>query len=83
MQTWFKWMQEHSEYFVDEGNPVGKNTRVSNNNNATDFSNEIAGYAIISVKDKEEALEILKTNPHTQTPGTYIELMEIVDVENM
>lgn len=81
MQDWLKWMQEHSKYFVDGGNPVGKNTRVDSMGQAKECSNEMAGYSIISVKDKQEALEILKENPHTKTPGSYIELMEIVDME--
>lgn len=81
MQEWFEWMQENSENFVDAGNPVGKNTRVTNNNTVEEVSNEVAGYSILSAKDKNDALKILKWNPHTKTQGTYIELMEIVDME--
>ncbi len=81
MQEWVEWMTEHSDSFVDPGNPVWKNTRVSSDNTIEECSNEIAGYSILSAPDKDAALEILGSNPHTKTVGAYIELMEIVDMQ--
>ena len=65
MQNWFTWMQKHADTFADEGNPVGKNTRVFYGNKQEEVSNEIAGYSILLAEEKEQALEILKENPHT------------------
>ncbi len=76
-----KWMTENESSFVDQWNPVGVNTRVHNSGEVTAQSNEICGYSVLSAESKENALELLKSNPHTIQPGAYIELMEIMEME--
>lgn len=79
MDEWQKWMDDNKECFVDPGAPAGKNTRVTASG-ATEVSNEIGGYSIMQGESKEEVLEVLKTSPHIDTPGTYTEVMEFVDM---
>lgn len=81
MQKWMKWMDENTQYLVDSGNPVGKNTRIHSNGTAKIMPNELCGYLILQADDRDHAIEILKSNPHLDTSDVYIELMNIMDIE--
>lgn len=78
-QEWIGWMEDHEDQMLDPGNPVGKNTRLSKDG-VEEVSNEIAGYTIFKGESKEAVIELLKQNPHFQVPGSYIEVMEVVEM---
>lgn len=75
MDRWNKWMEEHKDSFADMGAPAGKNTRVTKDG-ATEVPNDIGGYSIMQAESKEDLIEILKTNPSNDMPGSYVEVME-------
>ena len=79
MEEWGAWMEAHKDMMVDPGNPVGKNTRISGAE-ATETSNDIMGYGICSAADKETVVTALMSGPHTKMPGSYTEVMEIIDM---
>lgn len=81
MGEWFEWVGRNAKNFVDEGNPVAKNTRITTGKGVEEVSNEVSGYSIVQAENKEAALKILQWNPHTTVEWSYIELMEIVDIE--
>lgn len=77
MEEWKAWQDAHIANIPEPGNPVGKNTRVSVDG-ARETSNEIAGYSVMTGESKEAVVEIVKSNPHFQVPGGYVEVMEII-----
>lgn len=78
-EAWKTWMEQNAKHMVDPGNPVGKNTRVTKDGR-TEASNDVAGYGIFQGESKETVAELVASNPHLQMPGTYIEVMEVVDM---
>lgn len=81
MEKWIAWMGENASHLVDPGNPVGKNTRLHADGRAEEKANEMCGYLILQANDRNHAIEILKSSPHTQNSEMYIELMNVVDME--
>lgn len=81
MKVWIQWMEENSSHLVDPGNPIGKNTRLYADGTSEEKTNELCGYLILQANDRDDAIEILKSSPHTQNSEMYIELMNIVDME--
>ena len=79
MEEWMVWMDANSTHIVDPGNPSGKNTRLTAEG-AQETSNEICGYTIITANSKEEAFTVLEGNPHLKEKGTYIDVMEIIEM---
>ncbi len=79
MEEWMGWMNAHADQIIDPGNPSSKNTRLTSKG-AEEISNEICGYTIITANSKQEAMEVLKGNPHLKQEGTYVDVMEIVEM---
>jgi hypothetical protein len=79
MKVWMEWINAHAANFVDQGNPVGKNTRITTSG-ATEISNEVMGYGIMQADSKEAVLEIMKGGPHLTMSQSYTEVMEIVEM---
>lgn len=79
MADWGRWMEEKKDVLVDAGTPVGKNTRLTSAGHE-EKSNEVCGYSVLAADSREEACRILEGNPHLQTPGTYLEIMNLVQM---
>jgi hypothetical protein len=78
VEKWKKWMDSHDSNFLDQGNPVGKNTRIKAGGGMS-VSNEVGGYSIIAADSMDAAVELLQGSPHLEFPDSYIEVMEIVE----
>jgi hypothetical protein len=79
MDSWMKWMEAHKEDFVDAGNPVGLNKRVTMAG-AAEERNEVGGYSIVKAESHEAACAIFSDSPHLDVAGAYIDVMEIVEM---
>src|SRR3954447_17185603 len=83
MQAWMAWMNANKSSLVDGGAPVGKTKRVDANG-ASDTRNEIGGYSIVQAESHDAATKIFgKVQPHLQMPGTWIEVVEIMQLPGM
>jgi hypothetical protein len=83
MQAWMAWMNANKSSLVDGGAPVGKTKRVDANG-ASDTRNEIGGYSIVQAESHDAATKIFgKDQPHLQMPGTWIEIIEIMQWPGM
>jgi hypothetical protein len=83
MQAWMAWMNANKSSLVDGGAPVGKTKRVDANG-ASDTRNEIGGYSIVQAESHDAATKIFgKDQPHLQMPGTWIEVVEIMQLPGM
>lgn len=79
MEDWMRWMDEHKGVFVDEGNPSGKNQRVTKDG-VSAAPNEVGGYSIVQAESQEAACSIFADAPHLVAPGAYVEVMEITEM---
>ena len=79
MAEWMEWMKAQGDVWVDEGNPVGKNQRITDT--ATDAQNEVCGYSIVQAESAEAAAAIFTNSPHTKQPNCWVDLMPVVDME--
>lgn len=79
MEEWREWMADNAAHFADEGAAAGKNTRVTATN-VEEISNDVGGYSIMQGESKEEVIEVLKKSPHVNMPGTYSEVMELIQM---
>lgn len=79
MEEWMVWQNANAANIVEPGNPAGKNTRLTAEG-AQEVPNEICGYTVVAAESKEDAIKILSGNPHLKQEGTYIEVMNIVEM---
>lgn len=81
-KDWNRWMDDHKDSFVDVGSPLGKNKRIRKNG-IKDERNELTGYSIVQANSHEEAAQIFKDNPQLDMLGSYIDVVEWVDMDSM
>lgn len=79
MRRWNDWMSANAANFADQGAPVGKNTRISRTG-TEEISNEVLGYSIMQADSKEELLRVIGESNHLDMPGSYTEVMELIDM---
>jgi hypothetical protein len=76
IDAWMKWGEDHSAAIVDQGSPLGKTKRASQQG-ITDTKNNIAGYVIVQAESHEAAARLFAKHPHfTIFPGDSVEIME-------
>jgi hypothetical protein len=76
MEKWMGWATKHQASIVDNGTPLGTNTRVRSSG-ATEERNQIVTYAVVRAVSTEVATEILVEHPHLSLGGANsIEIME-------
>lgn len=80
MAEWGEWMKANMASFVDDGNPVGKNTEVSASG-IVQKSNDVGGYSIVQAETMEDAAKIIASGPHVKMPGATTDVMEIVEMK--
>lgn len=80
MGAWMEWMNAHQDSWVDMGNPVGKNQRVTTDGSG-DSQNEVCGYSIVQAGSAEAAAALFTNSPHANQPNCWVDLMPIVDME--
>jgi hypothetical protein len=83
MAGWMAWMNANKASLVDGGGPLGKTKRVDAGG-AKDAKNELGGYSVVQAESHDAAAKIFgKDHPHLQSPGTWIEITEIMPVPGM
>ncbi len=79
MDAWKTWMGQNMSSFVDTGAPAGKNLRVTKENTEA-VSNDVGGYSIMQADSKEALVMLLQSGPHLGMPGSYVEVMELMEM---
>jgi hypothetical protein len=75
MQDWQKWTTDHETMIVDKGMPVGKTMRVTKDG-VESARNDVNWYLVLEAASQEEATDAVKSNPHLQIPGSYVDVSE-------
>lgn len=75
MQSWQKWMDEHSAHILDKGLPLGKTKRVTKDG-IVDTKNDLNWYLVVEAESHEMAAEMFRNHPHLDIPTSYIEIMD-------
>ncbi len=82
MGAWMAWMEKYKDSFVDAGDPVGKNTRVTKDK-AQEHPNHVMGYSIMQADSKDSVVAMVQENNHLDVDGAYIEVMDRVEIPGM
>lgn len=79
MAEWMAWADQHKANWVDIGNPVGANLKITKAG-VEAAQNEVCGYSLLKAENAEAATEILKGCPHFDEDNTWIDMMEVVEM---
>ena len=83
MQAWNAWGEKHADAIVDQGTPLGKTTRVSQDG-VTDIRNQMAAYTIVQAESHDAAAKLFVDHPHfTLFPGDAVEIMECLNLDDI
>ena len=83
VQAWHAWVQANAQAIVDQGGPLGKTKRVSNQGIA-DVRNEMGAYTVVQAESHEAAAKMFENHPHfTVFPGEAVEVMEKLPIPDM
>lgn len=81
----FAWMDKHKASIVDNGLPLGKNTRMTAQADAEPkveaLSNDLNAYIVVQAESAEAVAEMFKDNPHMSIPGAFLDIMEVPHLE--
>ena len=77
--SWMKWSKSHEKSLVDVGSPTGKNKRVTKDK-IQDVQNEVLGFSVVQAETHEEAAKIFQDTPNLHIPGSYVEVLEYVQI---
>lgn len=76
----FAWFDKTKAAIIDQGNPLGKNTRM-NSDGAKPETNDLNFYNVVQANSVEEVIAMHKDNPHVVIPGGYLDIMEVPEVK--
>ncbi len=82
MDAWSAWAEKSGKSLADMGAPLGRTKRLTSTG-LSDVRNEITGYSIIEAELAEAAAKLFDGHPHLTKPGTSIDLLDIVDINQM
>ncbi|MDE2016045.1 MAG: hypothetical protein KGI72_05985 [Patescibacteria group bacterium] len=82
MEEWNKWGKKHQKEITDMGAPLGKTIKVTKGG-AEKMKNQIGGYSIVEANSHEGAAKIFADSAHFMMPGSWIEVMEIMEMPGM
>jgi hypothetical protein len=71
-----EWFAKHKDKMVDQGLPLGKNTRMTKDGAAAE-SNDLMMYHVVEAETVEEVVEMFKDNPHFTIPTAYLDIMAV------
>jgi hypothetical protein len=78
------WMQKNSKAIVDNGLPLGKNTRVTvqegGGAKVEPLTNDLNAYVVVEAENADAVVAMFKDNPHLQIPTAYLDIMEVSHV---
>jgi hypothetical protein len=76
IEAWMSWGRQNSAAIVDQGAPLGKTKRASQQGVA-DIKNAMTGYVIVRAESHSAAAKLFENHPHfTIFPGDSVEIME-------
>ncbi len=75
-KDWEAWMEKNKKSIVDNGLPLGKNTRMTSAG-AEPLTNDLNYYNVIEAETIEDAVAMHQDNPHVQIPDAFIDIMEV------
>ncbi len=70
------WMEKYKKSIVDNGNPLGKNTRMTMEG-AAPTTNDLNFYNVIEAESVEDVIAMHKDNPHMSILEAYLDIMEV------
>ncbi len=70
------WTQKNQKNIVDNGLPLGKNTRMTVDG-AKPETNDLNYYCIVEAETVDDVVAMFKDNPHVQIPSAYLDIMEV------
>lgn len=80
MAAWSAWVQKHQAAIVDNGGPLGKTKRVSQEG-VDDVANDLAVFMVVRASSHEAAAKLFAGHPHfTIFPGEAVEVMPLLPV---
>lgn len=72
-----EWTKNHQKSIVDNGLPLGKNTRMTSVG-ARPMTNDLNYYCVIEAKNIAAVVDMFKDNPHIATiPDAFLDIMEV------
>jgi hypothetical protein len=76
IEAWMEWGKRHASAIVDQGAPLGKTKRVSDEG-VVDIKNVMTGYVVVRAESHDAAAKLFEGHPHfTIFPGDSVEIME-------
>lgn len=72
----FAWFDKNKAAIIDQGNPLGKNTRMTAEG-AKPETNDLNYYNVVQAESIEEVIAMHKDNPHVSIPGAFLDIMEV------
>src|SRR5581483_3562898 len=75
MESWNKWIEDHTASILDKGLPIGKTKRVTKEG-VTDTKNDLNWYLVVEAEDHEAAANMFVGHPHLAIPTACIEVMD-------
>lgn len=70
------WFATHGSSIVDQGLPLGKNTRMTKEG-AKQESNDLMMYHVVEAETVEDVVEMFKDNPHFTIPTAFLDIMAV------
>ncbi len=70
------WLAKNKAAIVDQGLPLGKNTRMTAEKLEA-VSNDLNAYITVQADSAEKVSEMFKDNPHWIVPGAFLDIMEV------
>jgi hypothetical protein len=77
MDQWMAWYGRAGSAVVDGGTPLRSLLQIGAGNAAA-ASNPVSGYTIVQADDMDSLKPLLDSHPHLMTPGSNIEVLELM-----
>lgn len=72
----YEWLEKNKASIVDQGLPLGKNTRMWSDKLEA-VSNDLNAFIVVQADSAEAVSEMFKDNPHWIVPNGYLDIMEV------
>jgi hypothetical protein len=79
-KAWQAWATRVGYAITDLGSPLAHTTHVGPGPASTDG---VSGYSILEAGSADEVESILEGNPHLAMPGTSVEVLEVIPIEDL
>ncbi len=82
MGAWRAWYEKCGSAVVDLGTPLDRVAKVQGHT-FSDVRTTITGYTILEAGSREDAVALVQDHPHLRMPGTWIDVLECVQIPGM